>query len=45
LAALDKKVNEDPSYPIPEGYRKVQNKLPVYSYEVPGAVRMFASEG
>ena len=44
LQALDKKVNEDPSYPIPEGFRKVQGKVPVYRYEVPDTVRMFATE-
>ena len=32
LQALEKKVNEDPSYPIPEGFRKVQGKTPVYKY-------------
>ena len=43
LHALDEKVNKDPSYPIPEGFRKVQGKVPVYRYEVPDTVRMFAT--
>ena len=35
LDALNKKVEEDQSYPVPEGYRKQIEKIPIYSYKIP----------
>lgn len=37
-------MNEDPSYPIPEGFRKVQSKTPIYKYQVSDAIKKFAPE-
>ena len=45
MAALDKKINEDPTYPVPEGFTKVLEKIPVYSYKVPECAAKFLSEG
>lgn len=44
IQALDKKINEDPNYPIPEGYTKVVEKIPVYSYKVPECAAKFLKE-
>jgi hypothetical protein len=41
---LDKKVNEDPSYPVPEGFRKICEKVPVYKYRVPDTIREYAPD-
>jgi hypothetical protein len=35
MEALDKKINKDPNYPVPEGYIKVTEKMPIYTYKVP----------
>ena len=32
---LNKKLNEDPGYPIPEGYSKGVEKIPIYDYKIP----------
>ena len=32
IKALDKKINDDPSYPVPEGFTKVLEKTPIYHY-------------
>lgn len=42
IQALEKKVNEDSNYPIPEGFTKVIEKTPIYSYKVADcAVKFF----
>lgn len=38
VKALNEKVNQDPSYPIPEGYFKQTEKTPIYEYRVPDSV-------
>jgi hypothetical protein len=35
IQALDKKINQDPNYPVPEGFMKVIEKMPIYTYKVP----------
>jgi hypothetical protein len=35
IQALDKKINQDPNYPVPEGFTKVIEKMPIYTYKVP----------
>lgn len=35
LNALNKKIKEDPNYPIPEGYKKVKEKDIIYDYKLP----------
>lgn len=35
LQALNKKISEDPNYPVPEGYMKKKEKNLVYSYGAP----------
>jgi hypothetical protein len=42
---LDKKVNEDSTYPIPEGFRKQVEKIPVYSYKIPDCAKPLLKEG
>jgi hypothetical protein len=32
---LNRRLQEDPSYPVPEGYSKGIEKVPVYSYRIP----------
>ena len=39
ISALNKKIAADPDYPIPEGYRKVTERIPVYSYTIPKSIR------
>ena len=38
ITALDKKLNEDPTYPVPEGFRKQIEKVPKYTYLVPDCI-------
>ena len=38
IKALNEKVQEDPNYPIPEGFYKQVEKLPIYDYRVPELV-------
>lgn len=45
VAALDKKLQEDPSYPVPEGFRKVTEKVPIYEYRIPNCAASMLSEG
>jgi hypothetical protein len=35
LNALNKKIKEDPNYPIPEDYKKVKEKEMIYEYKLP----------
>lgn len=35
LNALNKKIKEDPNYPVPEGYKKVTERDIVYDYKLP----------
>jgi hypothetical protein len=35
INALEEKLMEDPNYPVPEGYKKVVEKEPIFSYEIP----------
>jgi hypothetical protein len=44
INALDKKINEDPNYPVPEGFTKVVEKMPIYSYKVPESAAKFLKE-
>ena len=45
IAALDKKLQDDPSYPIPEGFRKVSETIPIYEYKLPECAASILSEG
>lgn len=42
---LNKKLNEDPGYPIPEGYSKGVEKIPIYDYKIPDSLQGVLSEG
>ena len=44
IKQLNVKVNDEPDYPVPEGFTKVREKVPVYKYEVPDTVRPFLGE-
>lgn len=44
MQALEEKINEDPNYPVPEGFSKVIEKLPIYSYKVPDCAVKFLPE-
>ena len=44
IKAIEKKLVEDPSYPVPEGFRKVSEKIPVYEYALPECVSKVLSE-
>lgn len=44
VAALDKKLQADPSYPVPEGFRKVTEKVPIYEYRLPDCAASMLSE-
>ena len=44
INAIEKKLKEDPSYPVPEGFRKVVEKVPVYEYALPECVSKVLSE-
>lgn len=44
MQALDKKINQDPNYPVPEGYTKVIEKMPIYTYKVPECAAKFLKE-
>lgn len=35
IKALNEKLMSDPSYPIPEGYIKQQERTPIYEYIIP----------
>lgn len=45
IHALEEKCFEDPSYPVPEGFRKVTEKQPVFTYAIPECARNLLSEG
>lgn len=38
LKALNKKIKEDPNYPLPEDYKKVKEKEFVYTYKLPNYI-------
>ena len=44
IAALDKKLAVDPSYPVPEGFRKQIEKVPLYKYSLPECAAAVLSE-
>lgn len=44
ISALEKKVIEDPNYPVPEGYRKVVEKIPIYTYKLPECVKQLMKD-
>jgi len=35
IKALEIKVNKDPSYPVPEGFKKFLEKTPIFQYALP----------
>ena len=37
LAQLNEQVSTNPEYPIPDGYLKVKERVPVFDYSVPKA--------
>lgn len=39
IKALNEKLANDPTYPIPEGYFKQTERIPLYSYVLPESVR------
>lgn len=45
IHALEEKCLEDPSYPVPEGFRKVIEKQPVFSFAIPDCAKSLLSEG
>ena len=45
IKAIEHKLQEDPSYPVPEGFRKVTEKIPVYEYALPECISNVISEG
>lgn len=42
--ALDEKLKADPTYPVPEGFRKVTEKVPIYAYRLPDCAASILSE-
>ena len=44
IKALDIKINQDPNYPVPEGFAKVVEKTPIYTYKVPECAAKFLKE-
>ena len=44
VSALDKKLQNDPSYPVPEGFRKVVEKIPIYEYKLPECAASILTE-
>jgi hypothetical protein len=44
IEALDKQLKKDPSYPIPEGFKKVTEKIPVYNYRLPDVAKAVMTE-
>ena len=44
LALLNEKVSENPSYPLPDGYRKIQELVIEESYSIPEALGIEESE-
>ena len=45
VAALDQKLKDDPTYPVPEGFRKVTEKEPIYEYKLPDCAAAILTEG
>ena len=45
VQALNAKVLVDPSYPIPQGFRKQVEKTPMYTYSVPECAKAILKEG
>ena len=44
LKALNKKLKENPEYPVPEGFKKVKEKVIEHNYEVPKFIEMKESQ-
>jgi len=44
INALEEKLITDPNYPIPEGYKKVVEKEPTFSYKVPDCAKAILPE-
>lgn len=45
LHALNAKLAVDPTYPIPQGFRKQVEKTPIYKYNVPDCAKVVLKEG
>jgi hypothetical protein len=41
---LNKRLADDPSYPIPEGYSKGIEKIPIYDYSLPESIAQILPE-
>ena len=44
IKQLNAKVSSEPDYPVPEGFVKIKEKVPVYRYEIPEAMRPVIGE-
>lgn len=44
LKQINEKIQEEPDYPIPDGFLKVKEKVPIYNYSVPEAAVPFIGE-
>lgn len=44
LRALNDKIKQDPHYPIPEGYMKVTEQMPVDEYKIPADIAVMLQE-
>jgi len=45
IKALNEKIAQDPSYPIPEGFYKQIEKTPIYEYKIPPLMYSVDEEG
>ena len=45
IKALEIKVNKDPSYPVPEGFKKVLEKTPIFQYALPPCSKSVLTPG
>lgn len=45
IHAIEQKLIQDPTYPVPEGFRKVTEKVPVYDFKIPACAAKVLSEG
>jgi len=45
LTALNAKLAVDPTYPIPQGFRKQVEKTPIYQFKVPECAKSILKEG
>ena len=42
---LNETVKTQPDYPMPDGFLKVKEKVPVYNYKVPDSAKLYLGEG